>query len=412
MKPADNIKNLFKNSNITVGQQVDEKTLDEAMNALPHSTLRADGNIWSTIMHNKITKPIAAAIIIITGFLSLTLFNKTVPQAYALEDTIKAYNSIQWLHSYESYKPFQQTLETWLRCDEKANMCQMRLHQENLSPNDPIGSITITGNQSESEAWLPKHNLHFVGGQNPSVFIQYDISELAPGFLFERLYEQENQGQVIIHIDESIEPEQPITVTITYPEGSRSVNWKKIFHIDPTTKLVSKIEKYEQKNQEFTLFSTIEFLNYNQPIDETLFTLKSDVSADARVVDLLNVEPGLSQGDMTSKQISEEVTKVFLQSVLAKNFDEAGLMYLGAPGFLMEKLIEGNLLKIISIGPAYPDSNPDSNKMMCPFKIISEFMGKSYEIEGLTVLMPKKSSDRWVICGTITTGVTPTAPEE
>lgn len=353
----------------------------------------------------------AAAAIIIAGFLTLTMFKKTVPQAYALEDTIKAYNSIRWLHSYESYI-FQQTLETWLKCDEKGNMCQMRVHQENHYPNDPVGSITITGNQDESEAWLPKHNLHFVGGKNPSAFIQYDVSELAPGLLFERLFEQQNQGEVIVHIEEPTEAKQPIVVTVTYPEGNRSAHWKKVFYVDPATKLVSKIEKYERKNEEFQLFSTVEFLNYNQPIDEKLFTLKADISADARVVDLENVNPGLSQGDMTSKQISEEVTRAFFQSVLDKDFDNAGRMYLGAPGFLMEKLIAENVLKIISIGPAYPDSNPDSNKMMCPFKIISEFMGKNYEGEGLTVLRPGKNSDHWVICGNITTSVKPITLKE
>jgi hypothetical protein len=39
-------------------------------------------------------EPIAAAIIIIAGFLSLTLFDKTVPSAYAIEQTVEALREV------------------------------------------------------------------------------------------------------------------------------------------------------------------------------------------------------------------------------------------------------------------------------------------------------------------------------
>lgn len=77
MKSADNIKNLFKNSRITVGQHVDKKILDKAASALPQQATQPDRSTWSIIMHSKITKfsGIAAAIIIIavlTGIYQLT----------------------------------------------------------------------------------------------------------------------------------------------------------------------------------------------------------------------------------------------------------------------------------------------------------------------------------------------------
>ena len=72
MKPADNIKNLFKNSKITVGQHVDKKILNKATCALPQQTAQPDRNSWSIIMHSKLTKPIAAAIAIC--ILSLIFF--------------------------------------------------------------------------------------------------------------------------------------------------------------------------------------------------------------------------------------------------------------------------------------------------------------------------------------------------
>ena len=94
MKPADNIKNRFKNSTITVGYKIDKKILDEALSALPHATLRADRHIWSTIMHSKITKlsGIAAVILIIATF---AIVNMTSPKAWAIGQTIDALKNIQ-----------------------------------------------------------------------------------------------------------------------------------------------------------------------------------------------------------------------------------------------------------------------------------------------------------------------------
>ncbi|MHC5143873.1 MAG: hypothetical protein ACYSOY_09845, partial [Planctomycetota bacterium] len=88
MKTADNINNLFENSKITLGKDVDKKILDNATSALPHQP-NADKTIWRIIMHSKTIKQIAAAIIIIAGILSLTLFDKTVPSVYALEKTFE-----------------------------------------------------------------------------------------------------------------------------------------------------------------------------------------------------------------------------------------------------------------------------------------------------------------------------------
>ncbi|MHC4926037.1 MAG: hypothetical protein ACYTER_01675, partial [Planctomycetota bacterium] len=45
-------------------------------------------------MNNKMTKPAAAAIILVVGILGLTLFEKTVPTVYAVEQTIEAMRSV------------------------------------------------------------------------------------------------------------------------------------------------------------------------------------------------------------------------------------------------------------------------------------------------------------------------------
>ena len=115
MKSADNIKNLFEKSKITVGSEVDKKILNEATSALPHQA-NVDRNIWSIIMHSKITKPLAAAIVIIVGFLSLTLLDKTVSPAYAIEKTLHAIKKTNWVHvTVELEKPSNTSSEeSWI----------------------------------------------------------------------------------------------------------------------------------------------------------------------------------------------------------------------------------------------------------------------------------------------------------
>ena len=70
--------------------------------------------------------------------------------------------------------------------------------------------------------------------------------------------------------DEPPEETEPITVTVTYPQGSLSEKWKKVFYIDKATKLVMKIAKYELQDQEYQHDKTYEMSDYNQPIDEIL----------------------------------------------------------------------------------------------------------------------------------------------
>jgi formylglycine-generating enzyme required for sulfatase activity len=116
MKPADNIKNLFENSKITVGSDVDKKILNKANSVLPRQAIQPDRQIWSMIMHSKLTKPLAAAIIIIAGFLSLTLLDNTVSPAYAIEKTLHAIQKTNWVHVTVEFNGFGDTNseESWI----------------------------------------------------------------------------------------------------------------------------------------------------------------------------------------------------------------------------------------------------------------------------------------------------------
>lgn len=153
MKPADNIKNLFENSKITVGKDVDKKILNKAASALPRRT-NADKNIWSIIMHNKLTKPLAAAIIFIVGIMSLTVWDTTVTPAQAMEQMRHAMEDVFWMHSYaDTTKIDGKSSEIWLslplgieaRRDENGQVSFTDIKKNETRIYDPnSGALTLT----------------------------------------------------------------------------------------------------------------------------------------------------------------------------------------------------------------------------------------------------------------------------
>jgi hypothetical protein len=92
-------------SDATAAHQISKK--EQSANLRP--------NIWRIIMKNKMTKLSAAAVIIIAAILSITILEKSVTPAYAIEQTIEAgqvkmcvisiFTSLQWIAILHSKKP-------------------------------------------------------------------------------------------------------------------------------------------------------------------------------------------------------------------------------------------------------------------------------------------------------------------
>ncbi|MHC4585606.1 MAG: hypothetical protein ACYS3N_13825 [Planctomycetota bacterium] len=399
MRPRENIENIIKKFNVDVNTRKDREIFDELRKLQAKSKQAPPGTsaitIWRILMKSRMTKLAAAAVIIIALYIFLQFPSGA---AYALQDTIDAYNSIRWLHINQSARDSTETrTELWLGCDQYGNVTKMRLESDNAG--DSVGSLILAGGSDGTEVWLPKHNLHIVGYGDASIMLGFNASELDPKFLIENLLEAQDRNEAIVDIDEPDQKTEPITVTVTYPQSSRSENWKKVFYIDQADKLVKKIEKYELQDH----VKTLRFSDYNQPIDQMMFTLTGDVPADAQVADVTDVEAGLLQGDMTDEQVAVEITRQFFEAVIAKNYYRAGQLYLAAPDFLVEKSFMGaNMVKIISLGAAHPDPDPDSDSMICSCKALAEFGGQYYDVDAwkVKVQLVDEDTNCWLISGT------------
>jgi hypothetical protein len=364
-------------------------------------------------MKNRITKFAAAAVIIIAVLLSITFLDKSVTPVYAIEQTIEAYSSIRWLHAKEFYMvgTEKRPSELWIGCDDYGRLSKFRHHAHNpMGPS--LGSLTTVNDGNESYAWLPNFNLCFrtPGPPDPDdvgLLLQWEISEIDPKLVCERLYEQQSRGEILLEVNEPEHKNEPIVLVVTYPKGSLSENWKKMLYIDQATSLVKKAEKFEMRDGQYQHVRTVEFFDYNQPIDSEMFSLDGELPNNVTWMDQSEKVIGLAQGDMTDEEIVAEVTLQFIQATLDKDYNKVGQLYLGVPGFLIEKMANINVIEIISVGPAYPYSDPDLNLMVCSCKYLGEFGGRDYEWDTkLWLRRVHGQPGRWMACG-ISTNTTP-----
>jgi len=220
------------------------------------------------------------------------------------------------------------------------------------------------------------------------------------------LRRQAGRGEIILDVNEPEQKNEPIVLVVTYPAESLSANWKKVLYIDQATRLVKKVEKFEMRDGQFQHDCTTEFFTHNQQTDPEKFSIEGELPENVIWIDQTDKEIGLAQGDMTDEEIAKEVTLQVLKATNAGDFNKVGQLYLGVPGFLVEKLSGGgggNEFKIISVGPVHRDPDPDSNIMVCPCKALGEEGGKYYEADMKIHVQPVSGQPgRWMICGTTT----------
>lgn len=353
-------------------------------------------------MKTKITKLAAAAVIIVAIFLAIGLLDITMPAAYALQDTIEAYNSIRYLHinEFETVGQEKRPSELWVACDYYGRLNKIRCVLPN-SGGPVLGAIAIVSDGKMSEVWFKKHNLCFKTIGNSEALLRWEISELDPKLIFEKLYEQEKHGDIILDMDEPDDKNKPLVITVTYPEGSLSSGFKKVFCIDQATKLVKKIEKFQITDNKYQHIRTAEFSNYNDEIDPMMFSFDGELPEDIVYLDRSTEEIGLAQGEMSNEQVVAALGQKFFEAIIAKDFDKAGLMWSGVPGSIIEKMFMGaNLLNIISVGKCYPNTDPDQTSMIGLCSVMLESSGQYFELEAnIFARSLFTQPNKWVITG-------------
>ncbi|MHC5157847.1 MAG: hypothetical protein ACYSOZ_07095, partial [Planctomycetota bacterium] len=116
MRPTEKkIENLINNLNDQTRPELDQKILDNCFTELnTQKSAPASRNNWSIIMHSKLTKPIAAAIVFIAVILGIFPFGEegNFP-SQAWGQMLETMNQMQWIQVVTKREGHESTLEHW-----------------------------------------------------------------------------------------------------------------------------------------------------------------------------------------------------------------------------------------------------------------------------------------------------------
>jgi len=402
MTTIEDIEKFIKKTGLETKTEMNEVVRNRIFQAFEKSkqtkSALTEPNIWRKIMKSRITKIAAAAVIILAVVFSMTIFDKSIPTAYAIDQTIQASHSVQYLHiraitpSHED-----QPVEFWIEFAQDGRPKNMRVNQPDwMTPGS--GPREVIWKDNKKQDWLREKNILLTTTEDEASAAQVlkMIENLDPKLAVTRLQEKQEQGKVELEINEPADKAEPIIVTATSTKEDDSSFQRMVLYIDQATRLVNTIELYKLRNGEYEYMKTMEYYDYNQPIDAEMFMFK-DVSNDAEHIDLMTI--GLAQGNLSNEEIAVEVVRQFLDALIAKNYDKASKLFPGVPADEIKEMFgEINIIRVVSMGK--PILHSETNHLRVPFEVEVEMEGKItlWKKQPFVQQMPGQSG-RWAIIG-------------
>ena len=298
-------------------------------------------NFGRIIMKTRITKLAAAAVVIIAVALSITLLDKAVTPAYALEQTIEANHTIQTIHLRMRWGSEDiennEFMDCWAKYDDAGLVSNFRWNLYGDVHEDDDNLKFTVWNEGVVKIWMPLKNVVIIHRVNNSQEgWQRFAEEYDPKLILQQLYD-DSQNNAAIELTIS-EPDQD--GDSIYVEAINSDNNTRLeLVVDSETKLVTQLSKYSLGEQEDELIKRIEFLAYNQPIDPYVFEL-SGIPDDALIYDQVDQLVGLEKGDLTDDEIAVKVVRECLEATIAQDYEEVSRLMEGDPGDSFKDFLE------------------------------------------------------------------------
>ena len=360
--------------------------------------------IWRQIMNNKITKYTAAAAMLLVGVLLINFLDISATSAYAMEQTIEASHSVRYLHIKSFNVNEDEPKEFWVDFYKDGEVKNVRMHMPEWdSPED--GAKVTVWKENKAQIWFKKKN-SLITLKNKTVAARTlkFIKELDPKLVVERLsYAQQAGGAVEIDVDDPSDKAEPIVITATCLPGSSRAGWRLVLFVDRATKLVTSIEFYKLKDDEYQYVELIEYYDYNQPIEAEMFSLDNDdIPADVTRIDRTTQEIGLIQGNLTDKEIAVKVVREFYEALIVKDYAKAGQVNHGVPAAKMqERWQDINVLRVVSISEPVPHPHPGVGgfQVKCEIEIEKDGVRAIMKPYGPGVRPVRGQPHRWNIHG-------------
>jgi hypothetical protein len=406
MKSAENIEKIVKNLDLDIdtNTKADQIILSELLKAQEKSkktqSAFASPDIRRQIMKSPITKLVTAAVVIIAVTLSIHIWGKSMPLAYAIEQTIEANNNVRYLHIKIYAADEKEPREGWLEFDRDGQVTKARINLPAwFFPTD--GARVIVWKEDIEQVWDKSKNIlgTVKANKNTKEQLTAFLRKVDPRLAVKHIYELESQDKVKVEIAEPSDKTEPITMTVTYSLESSTPSQRKVLHIDPVTKLVSSIALYQLKNGEYQYEGAIELDEYNQSTNAQMFDLQNEVPSDVTHLDMTANDVGLTQGQLSDEEASVEVVRQFLKSMIAEDYTRAGRLFPILANQLQQQFGSVKFLRIVSIGPAVPNPKLETKgfNVQCTIEIEENGKRITPTLEGIKVQQLRNQPSRWVI---------------
>ena len=224
MKSAETIKRLFKDAELSIHPDTDERVFEDVLQAqqkVKESLPAVPERIWRIIMKSKIAKLAAAAAIILIAVVSLFFFGKLLAPSYAIAQTIEALENISFLHVIMHDDAGKIVDERWIEVGPDG--FQRRYRQENTN-----------------RLIVDDRKTCFVYDRTKNTVVIYDPNEKQYQWIGNlREFFQDMAGDSTLTIEENVD---------YHSRKAHRVRWLKLnqdCYIDAQTKLPMAVGPYE-----------------------------------------------------------------------------------------------------------------------------------------------------------------------
>ncbi|MFC1795249.1 anti-sigma factor family protein, partial [Planctomycetota bacterium] len=315
------------------------QAIDRSCASMPIETL----SIRRTIMKYPITKLATAAVIIIVVTLSIHLWDKSTPSAYAFEQTVEAMQGKRSFH-IQTYFQNRRKDEFWAQFDEEGKLIRFRQH-EGEGPKGTM--VTLWEDSVRSQYFPPPWGIHLMTRVDNTGGGLEGLEEFGPETIVQEIHALVDDGKAIMEIQEPSPYADLMTIHVTRTDGKAL---KQILVVDPDTKFVVRVDDYWGREGEQVFHHGIEVLEYNETMDPRLF--EPDFPEDTIIIDQVSQKVGLAQADMSNEEAASETLRQALEAWAAADYVRACKLFGGAPPELLLTERYSNLqpINIISIG--------------------------------------------------------------
>jgi outer membrane protein assembly factor BamE (lipoprotein component of BamABCDE complex) len=283
---------------------------------------------------------------------------------YALEQTTKAYHSIRTIHLRmfrgQAGSTSHEFMDCWAKYDDAGWVTNFRRNFYGDVHKDDSNLRFTVWNEGILKTWIPLKNVVTnIKVNNEEKYWEHFARNYDPKLLFERLYDLQKNKAVKLEINEPVKGEGPIYVKAVNSDEKTRLE----LVVDRQTKLVKQFSRYHLGEQNDKLDFRIEYLAYNQPIDQSVFIL-GGIPDDAKVVDridrVVRVDQvvGLEEDNLTHNEIAARVVHESLNAAVEKDYEEVSRLVVDQIGDTIGGFVEeefgAKLVRVISIGQPKP----------------------------------------------------------